>query len=246
VSERSEQRVLIVGGSSGIGAATAQRLAARGARVVIAGRRADALAEVAERVGGDTATVVCDVTVEESIRAALPAAAAVFDGLDAVIYAPADLRLVQMEDATAADWQASFASNVVGASLVTSASLPYLRASTGRMIYLSSDVVDFPRSGLGLYGCTKRALEGLCIQFRLEVPEVRFTTLTCGPSRPTSLGRVEDWPKFPGYEERWLVEGMHYRGEADVDEVAEILEMLLATRARVDELRVEPPGGGPH
>jgi len=239
------ERLLIVGASSGIGAATAARMAARGSRIAVAGRRVDALEGLAAQLGEGCVRVACDVRDEASIRAAVAQAVDQLGGLDAVVYTPADLRLVHIEESTADGWRVSFETNVVGAALVAGASAPALRASEGRMVFLSSDVVDFPRSGLGLYGSTKRALEGLCVQLRLEIPEVRYTVLTSGPSRPTSLGRVEDYPKFAVLEQRWLEEGIRYRGEADVGDVAEVLELVLTSNARIDHLRVEPPGGGP-
>ena len=65
-------------------------------------------------------------------------AAAGLGGIDAVVYATGIGPLGRIEDLDAATWHRAFATNVVGASVVTSAALPHLVASQGTAVYLSS------------------------------------------------------------------------------------------------------------
>ena len=83
-SDLSGRRVLITGAARGIGAATAKRLHARGARVVLAGIEPDVLARTAAECG-DALAVVCDVRDRDQVEAAVEAAAEHLRGLDVVV-----------------------------------------------------------------------------------------------------------------------------------------------------------------
>jgi NAD(P)-dependent dehydrogenase (short-subunit alcohol dehydrogenase family) len=238
-------RILIIGASSGLGRATALCAAEAGGRVAIAGRRPAVLAQVADEAAMPMVTVAGDMRESDTCRRVVDEAVAGLGGLDVVLYTPADLRLLYIEEATAEDWQASWETNVVAPALITAAALPHLRASAGRVFFVSSDVVHAPRSALGLYGITKRALEGLSIQLRLEVPEVRFGNITLGPTRPTEMGRVEDYPRYALLEEQWIKEGINYRDESTVGDVGQVVASLFTTPVRIDTIVIEPPGGGP-
>src|SRR5215469_13624331 len=79
------RKVLVMGGSSGIGEAAVRRFAAEGAAVAVAARREDRLNELCKRViadGGDAAYVICDVGNEESVAQAVDFAADRLGGLD--------------------------------------------------------------------------------------------------------------------------------------------------------------------
>jgi NAD(P)-dependent dehydrogenase (short-subunit alcohol dehydrogenase family) len=80
-----ELRALVIGGTSGIGARTVELLAARGCRVVIAGRRREDGEELASRLGETAAFVRCDVTVESEVAHAVAAAVDRFGGLDVLV-----------------------------------------------------------------------------------------------------------------------------------------------------------------
>ena len=87
--ELQDARVLVVGASSGIGRAVALQAAAGGARVVLAARRADKLAEAAAEAGDGASTVVCDVRQPEQCERVVRDAVAQLGGLDVAVYATA-------------------------------------------------------------------------------------------------------------------------------------------------------------
>ncbi|QAY62236.1 SDR family oxidoreductase [Xylanimonas allomyrinae] len=126
---------MVTGASSGIGAATARRLAADGWSVVAAARRADRLASL----GDGIEAYPLDVTSDDAV-AALAAHLTATGGLDAVVNnAGGAFGLDRVEDADLAQWQRMYDVNVLGALRVTKAVLPLLRASAA--VTGGSDVV---------------------------------------------------------------------------------------------------------
>ena len=119
---------VVTGASSGIGKATARALAGDGYRVVLAARRADKLAEVAEECGG--VAVACDVTRPEDVARLAEAAG---DDVEVLVNnAGGAFGLEPVEDAALDKWRAMYETNVIGTVAVTKALLPALRAGSAR------------------------------------------------------------------------------------------------------------------
>lgn len=175
-------RALVVGASSGLGRCIGIGLAQRGADVALLGRRVERLEEAAAEAGPTAVAVGCDATDAASCQEAVEVAAGKLGGVDALVYAPGVAPLVRIEDVDVATWEQTFATNVIGASLVTAAALPHLQASAGHAAYLSSVSASLtpPWPGLGAYAVTKAALDKLVEAWRAEHPEVGFTRLVVG------------------------------------------------------------------
>jgi NAD(P)-dependent dehydrogenase (short-subunit alcohol dehydrogenase family) len=180
-------RVLVVGASSGIGREVAVQLGAAGARVVLAARRADKLAEAVAEVGEGASSVVCDVRVPEQCDAVVTAAAQRLGGLDVVVYATAVDPLVRLVDTGAEEWARVYETNVFGASLVTRAALAPLTESGGRMVYISATSVGRPLPGMGAYETSKAALDELVRAWRGEHPEIGFCNVAVGNTLGTEV-----------------------------------------------------------
>src|SRR5215475_3503820 len=165
---------VVTGASSGIGAASARRLAAEGFHVVIAARRADRFAVLAKEItesGGLVTAVPADVTNDDDV-AALTAAVADLDG---------DLELLaniaggahgadQVAQSSVDDWQWMFDVNVLGTLRVTKALLPALIASgRGTIIVMGSTAADIVYEGGGGYTAAKHAEAALTETLRLEL-----------------------------------------------------------------------------
>lgn len=192
-------RVVVVGASSGLGRCIGIGLTERGEDVALLARRKDRLDRAAAEAGDRAVVIECDVTDEGSCTKAVHEAAAALGGIDALVYTPAIGPLARLEDTDAATWHRVFDTNVIGASLVTAAALPYLTKGAGRAIYLSS-VTAFltpPWPGLGAYAVSKAALDKLVEAWRMEHPEIGFTRLTvgdCAGGQGDSMtGFVEGW-----------------------------------------------------
>ena len=175
-------RVVVVGASSGLGRCIGVGLGERGARVALMARRKDRLEDAAGQAGPDSVAIPCDVTDQESCRSAVEEAARGFGGLDALVYATGIGPLVRLADTDAETWRRVFDTNVIGASLITSAALPHLTTSQGVAAYLSSISASQtpPWPGLGAYAVSKAALDKLVEAWQAEHPQVGFTRVTVG------------------------------------------------------------------
>lgn len=156
---------VVTGASSGIGAATARRLAAAGYRVVLAARRAERLRDLAEEVGG--LAVPVDLTDSRSVRR-------LADQVDAasvlVNNAGGAIGLESVAEARVADWAAMYEVNVLGAVRVTQALLPVLRrAAHATIAFVTSTAAQVVYEGGGGYCAAKHAEHALAATLRLEL-----------------------------------------------------------------------------
>jgi NAD(P)-dependent dehydrogenase (short-subunit alcohol dehydrogenase family) len=202
VKGRELVRTVVVGASSGLGRCIAVGLAQRGARVALLARRRDRLERAAAEAGEGARAVTCDVTDAESCQAAVEEAASHLGGIDALVYATGVGPLARIADIDAETWRWAFDTNVIGASLVTAAALPYLTESKGTAVYLSSVSASLtpPWPGLGAYVVSKAALDKLVEAWRVERPDIGFTRLVVGD---TGGGEGES---MTGFADAWDVE----------------------------------------
>ncbi|OAA18913.1 short chain dehydrogenase [Frankia sp. EI5c] len=175
-------RTVVVGASSGLGRSIGIGLARQGASTALLARRHDRLVDAAKEAGPGTLAIQCDVTSAESCKRAIEEAVNGLGGIDALVYAPGVGPLIRIEDIDAETWHSTFATNVVGASLVTAAAIPHLTESGGTAAYLStvSASVTDPWPGLGAYAVTKAALDKLVQAWQIEHPKVGFTRVVVG------------------------------------------------------------------
>lgn len=175
-------RVVVVGASSGLGRCIGVGLGQRGHEVALLARRVERLTEAAAEVAGTAHVVECDVTDEAGCRTAVAGAAEALGGIDALVYATGIGTLGRLEDLDADAWQRSFATNVTGAAIATSAALPHLRVGVGNAVFLSSISASMtpPWPGLGAYTASKAALDRMVEAWRIEHPDVGFTRVTVG------------------------------------------------------------------
>ncbi|MEZ6013555.1 MAG: SDR family NAD(P)-dependent oxidoreductase [Planctomycetota bacterium] len=177
------KRALVTGASSGIGAATARALAAAGADVVLAARRAERLAallsELREATPGAHAIATLDVRDAASVDQALAGQA--FDL--AVANAGLGLGLTKLPEGEPADWAAMLDTNVKGVLHTIRAVLPAMRAKgAGDLVLVGSVAGRQVYPGGNVYNATKHAVRALYEALRLDNlgSGVRFTTVDPG------------------------------------------------------------------
>ena len=158
-------RVVVTGASSGIGAATARRLAGDGWSVVAVARRAERLEALADEIGCEV--VVADVTDDGDV-ARLAAAVGDCDAL--VNNAGGAVGMDAVADSGVQDWAAMFDANVLGTLRVTQALLPALRAGDGGDIVMMGSTAGFVAyEGGGGYVAAKHGVHALAATLRLEL-----------------------------------------------------------------------------
>ncbi len=161
---------MVTGASSGIGAASAERLAGEGYHVVLAARRRDRLDEVAERIaaaGGSAQVNEVDVTD----RAQVDALVADLPRCDVLIAnAGGALGSEQIADASAADWLTMYQSNVLGTLHTVQALLPRLIDSGDGTIVIMGSTAGFTAyEGGGGYVAAKHGTHAIAATLRLEL-----------------------------------------------------------------------------
>ncbi len=161
----SGRTAVITGASSGIGAATAERLAAEGFTVVLGARRMDRLTELAERTGGRALPL--DVTDDASVAAFV----AELDRVDVLVNNAGgafDAKPVAQADVDS--WQRAFDVNVLGTLRMTKALLPALIASgAGTIVMVGSTAGLISYEGGASYTAAKHGLHTMTETLRLEL-----------------------------------------------------------------------------
>jgi 3-oxoacyl-[acyl-carrier protein] reductase len=175
----------ITGAASGVGAATAARFLAAGARVVLTDRNADAVTATAERLdpGAErTLALAADVTDDTAVATAVREAADRWGRLDVVVNnAGVPHAAVPFDRLAAADWRRAFGVNVVGIAVVTAAALPLLRASRGAVVNVTSVAGQRARPGLAAYCASKAAAISLTQTLALELAGDRIRVNAIAP-----------------------------------------------------------------
>ncbi|MER8184068.1 SDR family oxidoreductase [Kitasatospora sp. NPDC094015] len=186
----TERKVAVVtGASSGIGAATARRLAEDGFEVVVTARRTDRIEALAKEIaaaGGTARTYPLDVTD----RAAVDAFAAEVGPVHVLVNnAGGAIGAESVEAGDPADWRAMFEVNVIGVLNVTQALLPALRATgDGTVLVLSSTAALAAYEGGGGYVAAKHAAHTIAATLRLELVGEPIRVIEIAPGMVRSEG----------------------------------------------------------
>lgn len=155
-----ENRVVVItGGGTGIGAATAERFAEEGAQVVVIGRRAEPLAAVAARTGADH--LVADAASADDMRAAVATIVERHGALDVLVANAGGHGLSTVGETDDAEWELSLRSNLTSAFVAAREALPALIAARGQIVVVSSLAGLFAGPGVAGYTVGKHALIGL-------------------------------------------------------------------------------------
>jgi NAD(P)-dependent dehydrogenase (short-subunit alcohol dehydrogenase family) len=160
---------LVTGGSSGIGLATARRLATEGARVVIVGRRQEALDEAVRNIGQDRVTAICgDVSDLRDLDRVFAIIAKETDGLDIVFANAGGGSLLPLGEITEKHFDDTFGTNVKGVVFTVQNALPLLRR--GSSIVLNASTTSIKGTpGFSIYSATKAAVRNLARSWIIDL-----------------------------------------------------------------------------
>jgi NADP-dependent 3-hydroxy acid dehydrogenase YdfG len=227
VDTLSPRTALVTGASSGIGAATALRLAADGWQVVAAARRLDRLAELAERSPAIRPCAL-DVTDPRSVEQ-LAGAVPVCDLL--VANAGGAFDLAPLAEADVDAWARTYDVNVLGLVRTVQAVLPQLTAARGQVVMTGSTAGRWTYEGGGGYVAAKHAVAALRETLRMEAvgAGVRVSEVAPGMVRTDEFGLV----RFAGDAAR--AEAVYAGVDAlTADDVADAIAWIASRPAHVN------------
>ena len=233
---------LVTGAGSGIGRATALRLARSGARLGLLGRTAAELEQVAreiERGGGGAHVLVADVSKAEEVDAAVTRLAREAGGLHAV-FANAGFNGVwaPIEELTSDEWQKTIATNLNGTFFTLKAAVPHLKRQGGAVVVCASvnGTRMFSNTGATAYSCSKAAQVAMVKMLAVELGPARVRVNAVCPgaidteiddnTEKRDVERVKTAVEFP---EGSIPLTRGKPGKAE--QVAELVHFLLSERA---------------
>jgi NADP-dependent 3-hydroxy acid dehydrogenase YdfG len=237
---------LVTGASSGIGAATAATLAARGAAVVVAARRKDRLEEVAADIRGNGGTVLvleADVTDQRQAADAVERTVQDFGRLDTLINNAGVMLLGPAVDAPLSEWQQMVELNVLGLLYCAHAALPHLlRAAedsprgVADMVNISSVAGRVARTGSGVYNLTKHGVGAFSESLRQEVTK-RYVRVSLVEPGATAT-------ELAGHNRPEVLDGLRsqFGQRMDAEDIADAVSYIV-TRPRhvaINEILIRP------
>jgi 3-oxoacyl-[acyl-carrier protein] reductase len=233
----SGRRVLITGGSRGIGFAVADALAAEGAAVGLIARDAGGLAAAAERLaprGVPVATAVSDVTDTPMLNRAVDDIAAALGGLDHLVAnAGGTVGGGNLTNSAAGDFTATFALNAGHAAELIRAALPHLRAAGGGAVVIISSITGLRPAPRTAYAAAKAAEIHLAATAAQELaPDgIRVNAVSPGSIMFPGGGWYTFKQNHPEDFAAFLGSQFPFGRLGTLPEVADVVTFLLSARA---------------
>jgi NAD(P)-dependent dehydrogenase (short-subunit alcohol dehydrogenase family) len=198
----SDKVAVVTGGNSGIGLAAAKAFLAEGARVVILGRRPDAVAAAVEELGAAATGLVGDVAELDTHDRLAALVAERFGGVD-IYFANAGMNVITpSEKVSVEEFDIQFATNTRGVFFGVQKALPLIRDG-GSIILTSSIASRKVLPGHAVYAGTKAAIEAFARSWALELKErrIRVNVLSPGPVDTPILAKLGVPPEArPAFE----------------------------------------------
>ena len=213
--------VIITGASSGIGAATAKRLAEAGAQVMLAARREDRLKQLSDEIGPNAAWRVTDVTRHNDMLSLAQAAIKHFGKVDVIVNNAGIMPLSPLANRRVDEWDRMIDVNIKGVLYGIDAVLPHmLERKDGHVINVSSVAGLMTNPTSAVYSGTKHAVKAISEGLRKETAGViRVTTIYPGKVNtelglsikdPDVLAGIGDRFNYTGLEGGDIAEAIHF------------------------------------
>ena len=229
-------RVVVTGGSRGIGLGIARGLAREGAALGLIARDPDGLAAAAgvlRESAGAVVTVAADVTDFGALAAAVDDLAGQLGGLDRIVANAGGTVGGNLLDSDPEDFVSTFALNVGHAAALTKAAVPYLRQSTGAAAVFVASVTGIRPAPRTAYAAAKAAEIHLATTLAQELASLGIRVNAVSPGsilfEGGSWGRYQD--NDPEDFDRFVREEFPHGRLGRVEEIADVVAFLLSDRA---------------
>ena len=184
------RNALVTGAASGIGRATAMRLAAEGAHVMavdVNGELLNKLDVDAAGLGGSVTTLMGDVSTEDGVIALVNASVDRLGSLDVVVNVAGVLSFSHTHEVSIDEWNRLIAINLTGTFLVCRESLPHLLASRGNIVNLASTAAHKGQPWATAYVASKGGVLALTRALAVEYADARGCGPTASAPAPSTL-----------------------------------------------------------
>jgi NADP-dependent 3-hydroxy acid dehydrogenase YdfG len=234
---------LVTGASSGIGEGVAEALAAQGATVVAAARRQDRLAKLVEKLSAAGATAIpyaLDITNAADVAQCVAEVVRRFGRLDSVVNAAGIMLSARTAEATVADWQRMYDTNVLGLMAVSHAAFAVMRRQhSGHIVNISSVSARLANPGSPAYASSKSAVNTFSESLRKEgAPEnVRVTVISPGIVKTEIFDHLADAATRERFKK--MLDGMTPLTPADVA-ASVVFALTQPAHVSISEILLRP------
>jgi NAD(P)-dependent dehydrogenase (short-subunit alcohol dehydrogenase family) len=199
-----DKTILITGASSGIGRATALRLASHGAAVALVARNAEALAEVQKQIKGKSLALPADVTDAGQVAQVIEQTVARFGKVDVLLCSAGLSMRAYFEGSRLDAMERVMRVNFFGTLYATHFALPHIKRTRGSLVAVSSLTGKRGIPSYAIYGASKFAIQGMYDALRVELARdgvhvgIVSPAFVATPLRRNVLGPDgEPWPEAP-------------------------------------------------
>lgn len=233
MAKLENKTAIVTGGSSGIGRAVAERFAKEGARVLIVGRKEDALRETAA-TSDKISYVVGDITKTGTIERIMQAVEERFNGqLDILVNNAGWCPVQPITEITIEDYDRAFSLDVRALVELTVHALPKIRAAKGCILNLSSVGATHRAPNLSMYVGAKAAVENFTRVWALELAAdgVRVNAIAPGAIRTNIWNATDLSPEDAKKHEEGIAAGIPFGRFGAPEEVANVAAFLVSDEA---------------
>lgn len=226
----SNQLAIITGAASGIGRATALRLASEGADLFCMDMQAEALQEtatMANKHGGKVETLICDISDEAQVKSAIESCVKIFGKINHLINMAGILRFDQTHELELAHFEKVMQVNVSGTFLMCREAIPHLINSNGSIVNAASTSAHAGLPWGSVYSASKGAILAMTRSIAIEYSEMGLRANTVSPGDIITEGMSN--PKMPeGVNMKLLARAGSRTGRKGPEVIANVIAMLCS------------------